>query len=216
MATYDLEEQEQLDEIKVWWRQYGKWVIAAVVAFVLSVAGWQSWQWWQTKQAQESAALFERAVQARASNDVAAVKQVTAQIMDQYAGSGYATPAAWMAGQVNLEAKDTKSALAQFAFAMDHAQGAVMQDLARLRLAGLKLHTGDAEGALQTLEDTPADAYAALYEQLRGDVLVTLKRPAEARLAYQSALAAMDKANTKADPIYAMIEMRLDALGEGS
>ncbi|TSA21616.1 MAG: hypothetical protein D4R70_03235 [Betaproteobacteria bacterium] len=216
MATYDLEEQEQLDEIKVWWQQYGKWVIAAVVAFVLSVAGWQGWQGWQGKQQQESAALFEQAVQARAGNNAAAVKQITAQIMDNYAGSGYATPAAWMVGQVNLEAKDTKSALAQFQFAFDHAQGAVMQDLARLRLAGLMFHTGDAEGALQTLEAAPADAYAALFGQLRGDVLVTLKRTAEARLAYQSALTAMDKANTKVDPIYAMIEMRLDALGDGA
>ncbi len=214
MATYDLEEQEQIAEFKVWWQQYGKWVIAAAVVFVLVVGGVRGWNWWQDKQGRESALLFEQAVAARAANNPAAVKQATAQVMDQYAGSGYATPAAWMAGQVNLEANDTKSALAQFEFAFDHAKGSVMQDLARLRLASLKFHSGDAQGALDLLESAPAQAYAALFGQLRGDVLVTLKRPSEARLAWKEALAAMEKADNKADPLYALLEMKLDALGD--
>lgn len=214
MATYDLEEQEQIAEFKAWWQKYGWWVVAAVVAFVLTVAGWRGWSWWQEKQAHESAVLFEQAVQARAANNPAVVKQVTAQIMDQYGGSGYATPAAWMAGQVNLEANDTKSALAQFQFALDHAQGSALQDLARLRLASLKFHSGDAKGALTLLESPPAQAYVGLFGQLRGDVLVALKRPSEARLAWKEALAAMEKAD-KTDPLYALLEMKLDALVEG-
>ncbi len=153
-------------------------------------------------------------MRARAANNPAAVKQVTAQIMDQYAGSGYATSAAWMAGQVNLEANDTKSALAQFQFALDHAQGSALQDLARLRLASLKFHSGDAQGALTLLESPPAQAYAGLFGQLRGDVLVALKRPSEARLAWKEALVAMQKVD-KTDPLYALQEMKLDTLGEG-
>ena len=213
MATYDLEEQEQIAEFKAWWQKYGLWVIAAVIAFVLTVGGVRGWNGWQDKQVRESADLFEQAVQARAANNPAAVKQITAQIMDQYAGSGYATPAAWMAGQVNLEANDPKSALAQFQFALDHAQGGALQDLARLRLASLKFHSGDAQGALTLLETAPAQAYAGLFGQLRGDVLVALKRPSEARLAWKEALAAMEKADKK-DPLYALLEMKLDALGE--
>ena len=215
MATYDLEEQEQIAEFKAWWARYGKWVIAAVIVFVLTVGGVRAWHWWQDKQARESAVLFEQAVAARAANNPAAVKQATAQIMDQYAGSGYATPAAWMAAQVNLEGHDTKSALAQLQFALDHARGGVMQDLARLRLASLKFHSGDAQGALDLLGATPAQAYAGLFGQLRGDVLVALKRLPEARLAWKEALAAMEKVD-KTDPLYALLEMKLDALGEGS
>ncbi len=214
MATYDLEEQEQIAEFKAWWQKHGRWVIAAAVTFVLAVGGVRGWNWWQDKQATESAALFEQAVQARAANNPAVVKQITAQIMDQYAGSGYATPAAWMAGQVNLEAKDTQSALAQFQFALDHAQGSVLKDLARFRLASLKFHSGDAQGALTLLESAPAQAYAGLFGQLRGDVLLSLNRPSEARLAWKEALAAMQKSD-KSDPLYALLEMKLDTLGEG-
>lgn len=212
MATYDLEEQEQIESFKAWWARYGTWVIAAVTVFIVAVAGVRGWQWWQTKQAQESATLFERAVQARAGNDAKAVKQLTAQIMENYAQSGYATPAAWMAGQVNLEANDTQSALLQFQYAYDHARGDVLKDLARLRLATLTFSAGNPDAALTLLETTPGKPYAGLHAQLRGDILVSLKRLAEARLAWQQALDAMDKT----DPLYALIEMKLDALGEAS
>ena len=39
MAVYDLEEQEQIDEIKAWWKQYRGIVMLVAVAAVLSVAG---------------------------------------------------------------------------------------------------------------------------------------------------------------------------------
>ena len=51
MATHlDLEEQEQLDELKTWWKVYGNLVTAIVVALALAVLAWQGWNWWQRQQ----------------------------------------------------------------------------------------------------------------------------------------------------------------------
>ena len=47
MATYDLEEQEQLAEIKVWWKQYGNLVINVFTAVMLAVSAWMGWSWYQ-------------------------------------------------------------------------------------------------------------------------------------------------------------------------
>lgn len=208
MAALDLEEQEQLDEFKAWWKQYGKWVMVAALAFVLAAGGVQGWRWWSGKQRQEASALFEQAAMAMNRNDTQAVKRISAEIMDKYTATGYAPLAAWMAGRINLDAGDKKSALAQFQFALDHAGDNRIADLARLRLATLKLDSDDAAGALALLEATPADAFAGLFAQLKGDVLLALKRPGEARAAWQQGLEKMDKD----DPLRPLVEMKLDGL----
>ena len=67
MATHlDLEEQEQLDQLKAFWNTYGTlitWVVLIAAAAVLS---WNGWQYYQRRQAAQAAALYDeldRAVQ---------------------------------------------------------------------------------------------------------------------------------------------------------
>ena len=50
MAHYDLEEQEQIDTLKTWWKMYGNLVTGLVVAVSLGVIGWQGWNWYQRGQ----------------------------------------------------------------------------------------------------------------------------------------------------------------------
>jgi len=40
MAHYDLEEQEQIDSIKTWWKMYGNLVTGVILAGSLAVIGW--------------------------------------------------------------------------------------------------------------------------------------------------------------------------------
>ena len=42
MAVYDLEEQEQISELKAWWAQYGNLVVTLAVVAALSSVGWQA------------------------------------------------------------------------------------------------------------------------------------------------------------------------------
>lgn len=205
----DLEEQEQLDEFKAWWKQNGTYVIAAVAVFVIGVSGWKGWQIWSAKQAGEAMALYERAVQAAMANDPKTVKEVTGQIMDGYGGSGYAVPAAWLAGKTNFVAGDLKSARAQYQYALDHAGDKGLQQLARLRLASVQLDEKDYDGALKTLAVEPDAAFAALFADLKGDVLVEQGKKDEARAAYQLALDKIDATS----PMKAMVEAKLDGLG---
>ncbi|MDW8324635.1 MAG: tetratricopeptide repeat protein [Burkholderiales bacterium] len=205
----DLEEQEKLDELKAWWKQNAKWVIGGVTAFVLAVAGWRGWQYWTHKQASEASLLFDRAVQAAMLNDAKAVKETTGQIMEHYPRSGYATPAAWLAGRLNHDAGDLKSALAQYEYALEHARDDSTKALARLRLAAVYLDNKQPDKALALLAEPPAAAYAGLYANLKGDILYTQGKTSEARAAYQEALKQLD-ADSVLRPI---VEIKLDALG---
>lgn len=205
----DLEEQEKLDELKAWWRQHGKWVISAFVVFILAVSGWRGWQTWTHRQAVEASQLFDRAVQAAMVNDAKTVKDITAQIMENYPRTAYATPAAWLAGRVNAEAGDLKSAQAQYRYALERARDAGVRDLARLRLAAILLDSKDYAGALALLDEAHGAAYKALYANLRGDVLIEQGKLKEARAAYQEALKAMDENNA----LKPLVEIKLDAIG---
>ncbi|NWG88108.1 MAG: tetratricopeptide repeat protein [Hydrogenophilaceae bacterium] len=205
----DLEEQEQLDEFKAWWRQNGKWVVAAVAAFLIVVGGVRGWQYWTAKQAGEASQLFEQAMQAVAVNDRKAVKEITGQIMENYARSAYSAPAAWLAGRLNYEAGDLKSAKAQFQFALDHARDAELEQLARLRLASVLLDEKEYDAALAQLGHDHDAAYAGLYALLKGDVLVAQGKPAEAKAAYKLAV---EKLSEKSQ-LKQLAEIKLEGLG---
>lgn len=205
----DLEEQEQLDELKTWWKQNGKWIIAGVSVFLLATAGWRVWQSWTQKQTIESSALFEKAMQAASANDIKAVKDVTAQIMEHYARGGYAAPAAWLAGRINAQGGDLKSAQAQYEFALEHAKDEGLRRLARLRLAAVLLEQKQYDAALARLNDDPGPAFAGLYADMKGDILAAQGKTAEARAAYQQAVEKLgDKSGLKP-----LVEIKLDGLG---
>ncbi len=205
----DLEEQEQLDSLKSWWKQNGKWLVTGLAVFLLAVGGWRGWQYWTAKQAAEASMLFERVMEAAARDDTRAIKELTAQIMEHYPRTAYSAPAAWLAGRVNYDAGDLKSARAQFQFALDRARDPSLEQLARLRLAALLLEEKDYDGALRLLGQAHDPAYAGLYAQLKGDVLAAQDRKEEARAAYRLALEKLGEES----PLKSIVEIKLDGLG---
>lgn len=205
----DLEEQEQVDELKAWWRQHGIYVIAVVSAFVIGVVGWRAWEVWTVKQGGESSALFERAMQSVIRNDSKGIKDATGQIMENHGRSGYATPAAWLAGKTNYLSGDLKSAQAQYQYALEHAKDPGVEQLARLRLATVQLEQKNFDEALKLLNTPHDDAFAALYANLKGDVLVAQGKAEEARAAYKVAFEKMDAGT----PLKALVEIKLDSVG---
>lgn len=205
----DLEEQEQLDEAKEWWRKNGNKVIWGVTAFLLIAAGWRGWQTWTEKQTAEASGLYERAVQSLSNNDVKSAKEATARLMEDYSRSAYATPAAWLIGRMNYENGDIKSASAQYEYALKHARDDGAKQLARLRLAQVKLDQKDHAGALALVSDGFAPAFQGLAGQIKGDILADQGKTADARAAYQQALKSLDDKS----PLKTLLEVRLDAMG---
>ncbi|MDO9226679.1 MAG: tetratricopeptide repeat protein [Pseudomonadota bacterium] len=207
--AFDLEEQEQLDEFKAWWKQHGMKVILGVTVFLAAVGGWRAWQTWQHNQAAEASMLFDTAVQAASMNDVKSAKEVTARIMENQSSTAYATPAAWLAGRVNHDSGDLKSARAQYEYALEHADDDGLKQLARIRLAGIRFEDKDPVGALALLEGAFSPAFQSLAAQLKGDILAEQGKTADARAAYKLALEKLDDKSS----LKPLLEIRLDGLG---
>ena len=194
MATYDLEEQEQLEELKTWWRLHGTIVTAVITALAVAVVGWQGWQWWQRSQSTQAAQLYGGMQQALQQQDVKRVRLIAGELIDKYSTTAYAGMAAMLSGKVLLETGDLKSAQAQFGWAAENAKDAGLRDLARLRQAIALMEEKSFDAALKLLAVPPASTFAARYNEVRGDILAAQDKPAEARAAYDEAIKQLEAA----------------------
>ncbi len=194
MAVYDLEEQEQLDELKTWWKQYGNLVTALVVAAALGVVAWQAWNWWQRSQAAQAGAVYGALEQAVSARDAKKAREAAGELIDKYSSTTYAGLAALLSAKVQTETGDLKTAKLQFAWAAEHAKDRELRDLARLRLAAVLADEKSYDEALKQLTSEPAAPFAPRYAEQKGDILAAQGKTAEAKAAYDAALAKLDEA----------------------
>lgn len=210
MAVYDLEEQEQLDEFKAWWKQYRNVVLLVVVAAVVTVSAIQGWRYYQNKQAFEAGELYTQLQGAVDSGDLKKAQDIAGVLIDKYPRTGYARLAALTGAKAAFDSGDAPAAKTRLQWVVDNGKDAEMRDIARLRLAAVLLDEKNYDAALQLLAAQHGDTLSALYADLKADVLVAQGKPDEARAAYQRAL---DKSDAKS-AYRALIQVKLDALGE--
>ena len=210
MAALDLQEQEQLDTLKAWWKENGNRLLGVLLIAVVAMGGWRGWQYYQSKQSSEAATLYAGFLQQLGSNDAKRVNDAAAAVMDKYAASGYAARAVLLAAQVNEQGKEAARAKTQLQWVIDHAAEAGLKDAARLRLAAVLLDEKNYADAMKLLEAKHPASFDGLYADLRGDVLSAQGKTDEARSAYKLAYE-----KTDAKSMYRnLIQMKMDALGE--
>ena len=206
----DLEEQEQVAELKAWWTQHGNLVLAVVIAAAVTVVGWQGWRWYEHGQAAQASVLYDTLTKAAQAGDAKALRDAAGTLVESYPRTLYASMGALLAAKFYFERNDLKNAKAQLQWVIDHSPAEDFRDLARLRLAAVLLDEKAYDEALKLLDAPHAPAYDAQYAALKGDVLVAKNQLAEARAAYQLAL---EKAERRDSPFRESVRMRLEALG---
>ena len=208
--AYDLEEQEQLAQLRGWWKDNGTAVLALLAAVAIGAAGWQGWRVWQASQARAAAALYDGLVKAMQAGDAKALRDASGTLVESYPRTLYASMGALAAARFHFERGDLKEARAQLQWATERSSSDELKDLARLRLAGVLLDDKSYDEALGLVEAKHAEAMAAQYAALKGDILVAKNQPAEAKAAYKLAI---EKAGMRENALRASVQLRLDALG---
>ncbi len=189
--AYDLEEQEQIDEFKAWWKQYGKMTSSLIVGAIVLYAGFQIWQYTQHKQAVESSTAYQALVTTDAK-DLKSIQTKSAEIMDKFSGTPYAGRAALFAAKTNYEAKDVKSAKAQLDWAIKNAKESTSTALASLQLANILFDEKSYDEALKVLSAEHDSGFDGLFADLKGDILLAQGKSADAKAAYELALTKLD------------------------
>jgi predicted negative regulator of RcsB-dependent stress response len=205
----DLQEQEQLDALKAFWKRYGNLVTWALIAALAVYAGLNAWNWYQRDQSAKAAAMFGQLEQAAQSGDAQRIGQIFNDLKERYPRTVYAEQAGLLAARVQFDRGQADAAKASLDWVAEHASEDEYRSVARLRLAGLLLQAKDYDGALKQLDAAKAPTFEALVADRRGDVLLAQGRAAEARAAYQAAWKAMDE---KVE-YRRLIDAKLTALG---
>jgi len=125
----EVDEALRQDRAKEWWNRHGNKLIAAAVAVVLAIAGWNFWSWYQTSERGKAGAAFTAAVEGAAKDrpaSIAALEKLAAGV------EPYASLARLKIAQLKAEGGDRTAAATQFAAAGQSAGSSDLKDLSVL------------------------------------------------------------------------------------
>ncbi|MEX8517995.1 MAG: YfgM family protein [Leptothrix sp. (in: b-proteobacteria)] len=210
MATHlDLEEQEQLDQFKHFWNQYGNLLTWALVLVLAAYAGWNGWHWWQRDQAAKAGGMYGELDRVAQAGDADRASKIFADLKDRYAGTAFAEQAGLLAAKAQFEKGQQDAAQASLSWVSEHATEDEYRVIARLRLAALLSEQKKYDQALAQLAGDVPKQFVALVADRRGDVLQAQGKRAEAIAAYQQAWKSM----AETVDYRRLVEAKLIALG---
>ena len=194
MASHlDLEEQDQLDQLKAFWNRWGNLITWVLTAMLAAFAAFQGWNWYQRDQAAKASAMYEEFDRALNAQDLAKATAAANDLRTVYAKTAYAAQANLQVAKLQLDKSKADDARQSLSWVAEHGAEPPYRDLARLRLAGLQLDAKAYDEAAKTLDAIKSPEFAALAADRRGDALLLQDKRDAAKAEYQKALAGLDK-----------------------
>jgi predicted negative regulator of RcsB-dependent stress response len=210
MATHlDLEEQEQLDQLKHFWNTYGTLITWIILLAAGAFMAWNGWQYFQRTKAAQAAALYDEIERGAQAGDTARIERVLADMKDKFARTAHAQQAGLLAAKTLREKGKPDASRAALDWVAQHAIDPGYQAIARLRLAAELLETKAFDEALKQLATPVPKEFDALVADRKGDILMAQGKREDAREQYRKAWSAMGPGVE----YRRLIEIKLNAVG---
>ena len=183
--AYDLEEQEQIAQLKAFWEKWGTLVSGVAVAALLAYAGWQGYGWYQKRQVTQAEAAFASFNSSIQNKDADAAAKLVG-LQGAFGKTNYAALASLQMAAVLATDSKYDQAQAPLQWVIEHGQPE-NQGAARLRLADIQMQLKQQDVALKTL-DTPVAHYATAFTAKKADIYMMVGDTAKAREVLNGAL----------------------------
>lgn len=184
----DLSEKEQIQEIRAWWAENGRFVIAGVVLGIAAIFGWNQWRSSVEETRIEASNLFEDIMVAAFNGDLGAAEAAAGELFDNYQRTVYPDQARLALARIYMDKgrdQDAADVLRELIVPDDETE---IQMLGRLRLAKVLLYQGKSGEVIELLKDRSESGFYARYNEVLGDAYVAEGAYAEAQAAYEAAL----------------------------
>ncbi|MGM9488406.1 YfgM family protein [Ideonella sp. YS5] len=208
-SNLDLQEQEQLDELKAFWKQYGNLITWGLTLVLAAFAALNGWNWWQRDQGAKAGAMFDELDRAVQSANAEQAGRVFNDMKERYSRTAYTAQAGLLAAKLQADKGQGDAAQASLAWVAEHAADDEYKSLAHLRLSTLLLDKKAYDEALKEVDQVKSPEFAALADDRRGDILMAQGKKDEAVKAFQAAWKAM---NEQLD-YRRVVESKLTSLG---
>lgn len=219
MSTHHMEE-EQVENLKRFWKMHGNKIIIVFAVVLLGIAGILYYQKSQSTYYEQAAVEYHKfleiieAGQGQPGADPLVLEKMNAQaelLKKEYAKSPYAAASAMLLAKQDVEANDLEQAKVQLEWVSLNSHDKDLEQLAHARLARILLQEKNYEAALAELDKENGHRYESVFQDIRGDILFAMKKPEEARAAYQAALNVMPDSAAKM-----LIQMKHDDLASSN
>jgi len=183
-----LSEKEQIERMRMWWSDYGFYVIGGVVLGAAILYGLNYYQTAEITAQEEASALYDALTEKVAGGDLEAAEVSAAELAAAYGESSYAAQSRLAMARLYMDKNRDQDAAEslQDLLAMDGFEN--VKHIGRVRLAKILLYQDKPEEVLTLLDGQDDAAFAARYAETRGDAYVALGRFADARKSYEASL----------------------------
>lgn len=207
MTEY-LTEQEQIQQLKNWVKQYGLTVLLGILIALLISSGWRYWQYRHNKMLRHASAVFDEMIAMRAQNNVKSTVIQAKKLVSHYPKTPYADMAAMMLARDATVNQNYDEAINQLNWVIGHSKNSAMQEIARIRIARILIAEKKPDDAIDLLKNVSNKSFMGLADEVRGDAYLARNDVVSARKAYQQALEEIPDAEVSR-PI---LEMKFDNL----
>ena len=184
--AYSIEEEQEINQLKDWWKENGKTII---VAFILGVGGMFGWRYWQAHQAEQIAqasAQYDALIYS-AQQDKQAKKANIEQFVQANSKTAYAVFALLDEAKKATEKQDFAAAEVNLNQALTQSQDEVLTSIVALRLSAVQFQLGQLDNALTTLNQVKGESFNARKSILTGDIQVDKGDKVAAKNSFQQA-----------------------------
>lgn len=184
--AYSIEEEQEINQLKDWWKENGKTII---VAFILGIGGMFGWRYWQAHQAEQIAqasAQYDALIYS-AQQDEQAKKANIEQFVQANSKTAYAVFALLDEAKKATEKQDFAAAEANLNQALTQSQDEVLTSIVALRLSAVQFQLGQLDNALTTLNQVKGESFNARKAILTGDIQVAKGDKVAAKNSFEQA-----------------------------
>ena len=207
MAAH-LEEQQELDNFKYFWKSTGRWLFALLIAAALGYLGYTMYKSHKASQSQEAAEVLAKIVdkmQAKASQ--AEVNADLTNLQQNYPDSIAAAQATLMAAATEYDARRYDVAEGHLNWVLKNQKAPLVQALAAQRLGIVLLQQEKYDAAIAALNTKVEADFEPLLLEAKGDVYAAQNKTKEAAQSYQQALEKLPKDAIERE----LLQMKLDS-----
>jgi len=182
----NLTDNERVEQLKLWWRENGWFLIGGVALGALALFGWNQYQAYRDHRYEEAGVLYQTVKDAK---DPVEANTVLQKMRSDFPRSAYTAQAGLLVASM-LVVSAPEHATEELTYVMEHTKDPELGMIARLRLARVLEYQKKYDDALKTLKVDKPGKFAGRLNEVRGDVEYERGNVEEARKAYLEAMVA--------------------------
>ncbi|MCX7126172.1 MAG: tetratricopeptide repeat protein, partial [Gammaproteobacteria bacterium] len=184
-------EKEQIESVRKWWRENGKFLVIAIALGLAIGFGWRHWQAFQKNRTENASMIYQSVLVADSKNNTTTAQGGAVILMKEFSSTPYATLGALVFAKEAVAQNDLPAALSKLQWVIDHGDQKKLQQIARINSARILLSQGKTVDALTQLKVVNDKNFDPAIDWVKGDVYKQEGNTAKAKEYYTKAKTAL-------------------------